>query len=78
MDLKNTPYWQIYADVFTFFKSSMPVRNDDPYWQQVVDNADALYRKYEKADQAEFAKTEIFSVIDELERIYKRKRGDQA
>lgn len=70
--MKNTPYWNIYADVFTFFKNSMPVREDDQYWQQVVDSADDVYKKYKGTKEEEFAISEIMSVINELERIYKR------
>lgn len=77
MDLKSTPYWNIYADVFNLFKKSLPVRDDDPYWQQVVDDAEVIYRKYDQQDESEFAKREVMSVLNELEAIWKRKRGDR-
>lgn len=42
IDFKNTVYWKIYGDVFAFHKKFAEVREDDPYWQQVVDGARAI------------------------------------
>ena len=78
MDLKKTPYWNIYAEIFTFFKESMPVQEDDPYWDRVIKEADQIYNKYKDTDQGEFAKREVLSVIDELETIYKRRKRGEA
>ena len=49
----------------------MTPEEDDLYWQQAVDEANALYRKYESIPEKEFAKQLILTVLDELERIYK-------
>lgn len=70
-DFKSTVYWKIYGDVFAFHKKCSEVRGDDTYWQQVVDGASALYKKYENVSEKEFAKQLILTVLDELERIYK-------
>lgn len=70
-DFKSTVYWKIYGDVFAFHKKFAEVREDDEYWQQVVDGASALYKKYESVPEGEFAKSLVLCILDELERIYK-------
>lgn len=71
MNFKETVYWTLYADVVNFHRKYAEVREDDEYWQQVVDGASALYKKYEGVSEKEFAKQLILTVLDELERIYK-------
>lgn len=70
-DFKQTVYWQIYGDAFTFHKRHSQVREDDEYWEQVVEEAGALYKKYEALPECEFAKQLLLTVLNELERIYK-------
>ena len=71
IDFKSTVYWKIYGDVFAFHKKFAEVQESDEYWSAVVDEASALYRKYEGVPEKEFAKQLILTVLDELERIYK-------
>lgn len=71
-DFKNTVYWKIYGDVFAFHRKYAEVKEDDEYWQQVVDEASVLYKKYESVSEKEFSKQLILTVLDELERIYRR------
>lgn len=71
MNFKETVYWTLYADVVNFHRKYAEVREDDEYWQQVVDGASALYKRYESVSEKEFAKQLILTVLDELERIYK-------
>ena len=71
IDFKSTVYWKIYGDVFAFHKKFAGVLEDDPYWQQVVDEASTLYKKYESIPEKEFAKSLVLCILDELERIYK-------
>lgn len=70
-DFKNTVYWQIYGDVFAFHRKYAEVREDDSYWSAVVDEASALYKKYENIPEKEFAKSLILCILDELDRIHK-------
>ena len=70
-DFKNTVYWKIYGDVFAFHKKFAEVREDDSYWSAAVDEASALFKRYESVPEGEFAKQLILTVLDELERIYK-------
>ena len=71
MNFKETAYWTLYADIVNFHRKFAEVREDDAYWQQVVDEASALYKRYENVPEKEFAKQLILTVLDELERIYK-------
>ena len=70
-DFKSTVYWKIYGDVFAFHKKFAEVQESDEYWSAVVDEASALYKRYESVPEKEFAKQLILTVLDELERIYK-------
>lgn len=71
MNFKETAYWTLYADIVNFHRKFAEVREDDAYWQQVVDEASALFKRYENVPEKEFAKQLILTVLDELERIYK-------
>lgn len=71
MNFKESVYWTLYADIVNFHRRYAEVREDDSYWQQVVDEASALYRKYENISEKEFAKSLILCILDELDRIYK-------
>ena len=71
MNFKSTVYWKIYGDVFAFHKKFAEVQESDEYWSAVVDEASALYKRYESVPEKEFAKQLILTVLDELERIYK-------
>ena len=71
MNFKETAYWTIYADIVNFHRKFAEVREDDEYWQQVVDGASAIHKRYESVPEGEFAKQLILTVLDELERIYK-------
>ena len=71
IDFKSTVYCKIYGDVFAFHKKFAEVQENDEYWSAVVDEASALYKRYENVPEKEFAKQLILTVRDELERIYK-------
>ena len=71
MNFKESVYWTLYADIVNFHRKFAEVREDDEYWQQVVDGASALYKKYEGVAEKEFAKSLILCILDGLERIYK-------
>lgn len=74
MDLKNTNYWKICGDAFNFLKQSLPVQDKDEYWDQVIHEADVIFKKYENTDEKDFAKDQVLSVVNELDHIYQRKR----
>lgn len=71
MNFKETAYWTLYADIVNFHRKYAEVGEDDSYWQKVVNEASALYRKYKNIPEKEFAKSLILCILDELDRIYK-------
>lgn len=71
IDLRGSIYFQINAEVWNFFKSSLPAQNSDQYWASVLAEGERLARKYEGTAQSEFARDQIFAVVNELERIRK-------
>ena len=76
MNFKETAYWTLYADVVNFHRKYAEVREDDEYWEQVVDSSRKLYGKYKTLPEGEFAKSLILCILDELERIYKDMRKE--
>ena len=78
MNIKDTAYWSIFADTWDYFKEFMDVQEADEYWQAVIDKSSELYKKYESKPEGEFAKHLIFSVMDELEQIERRRKRAEA
>lgn len=71
IDLRGSIYFQINAEAWNFFKSSLPAQNSDQYWASVLAEGERLARKYEGTAQSEFARDQIFAVVNELERVRK-------
>lgn len=71
MDLKGTAYWEIYGEVFQFFKAVLPVRHDQGYWDEVLQRGDSISRKYVSTPYYDFAFAQVAAVIGELERLAK-------
>ena len=69
MDLKKTPYWNIYADIFNYFKAFIPVQQTEEYWDEVVSEGEKLFQKYQHTKQEEFVCDEIISIQKELQRL---------
>lgn len=71
IDLRNTIYFEINAEVWNFFKRSLPIQNSDQYWASILTRGEEIVKKYEDTAQATFAKDQVFAVVSELERIKK-------
>ena len=74
MILKDSIYWQIFGDVWNFFKKFSDVEETDAYWEAVVNESAVLYEKYKSTKENVFAKGLLLNVINELEQVYKRRR----
>lgn len=73
MNLKDSIYWQIFSDLWLYFKRCVePERLD---WSAAVDGAAELGHKYENTPQFEFVKELLFAVLDEIEKIRSPKNG---
>lgn len=75
MDLKGTIYWSIYRDVFALMKDLMPAQTTDQYWDTATEKAEALCRKYENTEEESFARAQIMSVLNELDRLGKETKA---
>lgn len=62
-------YREIYSDVWRLFKASLPVKNTDEYWDDLINKSSCLTVKYNDEPYAEFAKEQVIAVVNELERI---------
>lgn len=71
MNFKESVYWTLYADIVNFHRKFAEVREDDEYWERVVNASGEVYEKYKTLPEGEFAKSLILCILDELERIYK-------
>lgn len=69
MDLKGTIYWDIYVEVFQFFKKAFPVQCNQAYWDGILKSGNAITQKYINTPFYEFAMAQVSAVIRELERL---------
>ena len=66
-------YWNIYKDVWNFHKKYADVKEDDAYWESVVNESSRIAKQYR---ESKFVIGLLLTVVDELERIYKEMRAD--
>ncbi len=59
-----------FGEVWTFFKKYYDAKQDDEYWEKLVEEAAYINQKY----QSELCKDLIFVVIAELERKSKHEK----
>lgn len=69
IDLRNSIYFTISTETWNFFKQALPVQNDDRYWNEILIKGEQITKKYEDTAQATFAKDQVFTIVNELERI---------
>lgn len=43
---KGTEEWEFWSDFFQFCKRNWEVKNDEQYWQSLIDQSELLYKKY--------------------------------
>lgn len=69
IDLRNSIYFTISTEVWNFFKQSLPIQNSDQYWASILTRGEEIAKKYEDTQQSQFARDQVFAIINELERI---------
>lgn len=69
MDLKSSVYWQIFGDVWNYFKKFYPPQNDDKYWDSAVGEIENLIKKYQGGEGEKLAQGLILATLTELERL---------
>lgn len=71
IDLRNTIYFEINAETWNFFKQALPIQNSDEYWASILAEGERIVEKYKNTQQSQFAKDQVFTIINELEHIKK-------
>ena len=71
MVLKDSIYWRIFGEIWSYFKRHMEADQID--WQKAVDEARAFGCTYENTPQFPLVKALIFAAQDEMERVDVRK-----
>lgn len=66
-------YWNIYKDVWNFHKKYADVKEDDAYWEAVVNESGLITKQY---NECNFVRALVLAVVEELERIYKGLRNN--
>lgn len=67
-------YFEMYKDVWEYHKKFIDgVCEADEYWRAVIDEANAVAKKY---GQCNFIKNLVLNEVDELDRIYKEMRAN--
>lgn len=64
--------YEVITDCWKFLKKHCNVEGSDDYWQRVIKESDELYEKHGKT---EFAKEQISSVVNELDRYFRKNGG---
>lgn len=64
--------YEVITDCWKFLKENYRVEDSDDYWQKVIEESNKLYEKHGKT---EFAKEQISSVVNELDRDFRKNGG---
>ena len=73
MNFKETIEFQIFTDVLNFFKRYYQFRDDDNFWNRVIEESNQIAKKYDN----KFANDLLISVIKEMERKLKNWKVEQ-
>lgn len=69
MDFKEIIEFQIFTDVWNFFKKFYEVEDDDSYWDKAIEESNQIAVKY---GNNKFANDLLIAVIKEMERKLKK------
>lgn len=61
---KGTEEFEMFRDYWKMIEENWGVEDSEAYWNKVIEDTDAFYRKYE----TEFSKKLALALINELER----------
>lgn len=65
--------YDMLTDTWRLYRKYADVKEDDEYWDAVVNESSAISKKY---GECKFIISLMLSVIDEFERAYKKMRED--
>ena len=61
---KGTEEFEMFRDYWKILEENWGFEDSEAYWNKVIEDTDAFYRKYE----TEFSKELVLALINELER----------
>lgn len=67
---KGTEEFEMFRDYWKMLEENWGVEDSEAYWNKVIEDTDAFYRKYE----TEFSKELALALINELERKAKNEK----
>lgn len=73
MNFKETIEFQIFSDVWNFFKSYYQVESNDSFWDRLIEESNQIAKKYDN----KFANDLLIAVIKEMERKLKAKQNTE-
>lgn len=74
MNFKETIEFKIFTDVWNFFKRYYQVRDDDNFWNRVIEESNQIAVKY---GHNKFANDLLIAVIKEMERRLRNLKVEQ-
>ena len=69
MDLRGSEYFKICGSAWNFFKESLPARNDQSYWDNIIEKGGLITQAYKNTKYYCFAIRQVIDYIDELETL---------
>lgn len=72
MDIGKSEYFQICSQTWKFFKESLPIRNDQAYWNDVLHRGEAIIKAYKGTTYYDFASAQLASYINEIDRLSRK------
>lgn len=69
INLKDSPYWEIYSQCWQMFKECLPARSDQAYWNDAIKRGESITAPYTGSRYYDFAVAQTTAVIDELNRL---------
>ena len=63
---KNSVYWRLFGDIWTFLKLHMESTTKDE--KRLISDATALYKQFASLPQADFVKEILYAVCREIDR----------
>lgn len=71
MQIKDTPYFDLYADIWRLHGKYIEPTVSDSFWNALTQDADTIYKKYKESPLEAFAERLLLDVCKEIEQTYR-------
>ena len=72
MNIKDTPYFNLYADIWRLHGKYIEPTASDSFWNALTQDADTICKKYKESPLEAFAERLLLDVCKEIEQTYRR------